>query len=101
MRILQVRLKDLGYYTGKIDAFFGNKTELAVIDFKQDYFFNTNADGTVNLTTWQKLWGEKPAPVPPTPPGTTGKNYLLLTKTDRKDIYGCYVLNLDVRLVGH
>ncbi|GGA41601.1 glycoside hydrolase family protein [Okeania sp. KiyG1] len=95
VRILQVRLKDLGYFTGKIDAFFGNKTELAVIDFKQDYFFNNNADGTVNLTTWQKLWGEEPAPVLSTPPGTTGKNYLLLTKTNRQDVYGCYVLNLD------
>ena len=95
VRILQLRLKDLGYYSGELEPIFGKKTELAVIDFKKDYFGTTTANGTVESITWQKLWGEKPAPTPSTPPTTTGKNYLRLTKTNSKDIYGCYILNLD------
>lgn len=94
VRILQARLKDLGYYLGDFETSFGKKTELAVIDFKKDYFGTTTANGTVESITWQKLWGEKPTPIPPTPT-PTGKNYLRLTKTNSKDIYGCYVLNLD------
>ncbi|MDJ0552877.1 MAG: glycoside hydrolase family protein [Microcoleaceae cyanobacterium MO_207.B10] len=95
VRILQLRLKDLGYYVGELEPIFGKKTELAVIDFKKDYFGTTTGNSTVESITWQKLWGEKPTQVPPTPPPTTGKNYLQLTKTNTKDMYGCYVLNLD------
>ncbi|MGK7923566.1 MAG: glycoside hydrolase family protein [Trichodesmium sp.] len=90
---LQIRLRDLDYYTGAIDGFFGKKTELAVIDFKKDYFGTDNA--IVESITWKRLWGNAPPPTPPAPPPTTNKNYLLLTKTNRKDRYGCYVLNLD------
>ncbi|OZH55731.1 hypothetical protein AFK68_02685, partial [Hydrocoleum sp. CS-953] len=95
VRILQDRLKDLGYYSGELEPIFGKKTELAVIEFKKDYFGPTAANSTVESITWQKLWGDAPPPPPPAPPPTTNRNYLLLTKTSRKDRYGCYVLNLD------
>ncbi len=95
VRILQDRLKDLGYYSGALEPIFGKKTELAVIEFKKDYFGPTAANSTVESITWQKLWGDAPPPPPPAPPPTTNRNYLLLTKTSRKDRYGCYVLNLD------
>ncbi|MEM1167930.1 MAG: glycoside hydrolase family protein [Cyanobacteria bacterium P01_H01_bin.35] len=95
VRILQDRLKDLGYYLGDFEPIFGKKTELAVIEFKKDYFGPTAANSTVESITWQKLWGNAPPPPPPAPPATTNRNYLLLTKTSRKDRYGCYVLNLD------
>ena len=95
VRILQDRLKDLGYYSGEFEPIFGKKTELAVIEFKKDYFGPTAANSTVESITWKKLWGDAPPPPPPPPPPTTNKNYLLLTKTNRKDRYGCYVLNLD------
>ncbi len=35
VKILQNRLKDLGYSLGEPDSFFGKKTELAVIEFKK------------------------------------------------------------------
>ncbi|MEB3342783.1 glycoside hydrolase family protein [Okeania sp.] len=95
VRILQGRLTDLGYYSGEFEPIFGKKTELAVIEFKKDYFGPTAANSTVESITWNKLWGETPPPTPPVPPVTTNRNYLLLTKTNRKDQYGCYVLNLD------
>lgn len=97
VKILQERLKDLGYYLGELDAIFGRQTELAVIDFKKDYFGITTDNATVESITWKKLWGD-PLPKPPEPPvlpPTSKKNYLLLTKTSRKDRYGCYVLHLD------
>jgi Putative peptidoglycan-binding domain-containing protein len=94
VKILQNRLKDLGYYLGEPDSFFGKKTELAVIEFKKDYFGVTTDNATVESITWKKLWGDTP-PVPPAPPPKTNRNYLLLTKTNRKDRYGCYILNLD------
>lgn len=98
VKILQKRLKDLDFSPGEIDGFFGKKTELAVIEFKKNYFgiitpnFTT---GIVESITWKKLWGDGPPISPPPTPITTNKNYLLLTKTSRKDRYGCYVLNLD------
>ncbi len=95
VRILQLRLKDLGYYPGELEPIFGKKTELAVIEFKKDYFGITTANGTVESITWKKLWGDAPPPTPPAPPPATNKNYLQLTKTSRKDRYGCYILNLD------
>lgn len=94
VRILQLRLKDLGYYSGELEPLFGKKTELAVIDFKKDYFGMITANSTVESITWKKLWGDAP-PTPPTPPPTNNKNYLQLTKTNSKDRYGCYLLNLD------
>ncbi|MDJ0517043.1 MAG: glycoside hydrolase family protein [Trichodesmium sp. MO_231.B1] len=95
VRTLQKRLKDLGYYEGEFERVFGKKTELAVIEFKKDYFGLITDNATVESITWKKLWGDAPPPPPPAPPSTTNKNYLLLTKTNRKDRYGCYVLNLD------
>ncbi|NES08193.1 MAG: glycoside hydrolase family protein [Okeania sp. SIO2F4] len=95
VRTLQKRLKDLGYYEGEFERVFGKKTELAVIEFKKDYFGLITDNATVESITWKKLWGDDPPPPPPAPPSTTNKNYLLLTKTNRKDRYGCYVLNLD------
>lgn len=91
---LQERLNDLGYDAGEVDGIFGKKTDTAVKEFQADYFGEAEADGKVGPITWQKLWGDTNPTSPP--PGTSvpGKNYLRLTKTQRKDRYGCYVLNL-------
>ncbi|MEM8721771.1 MAG: glycoside hydrolase family protein [Cyanobacteria bacterium P01_G01_bin.39] len=94
---LQQRLLDLGYYTGEIDGDFGKLTDIAVKDFQADYFGADEADGKVGPRTWEKLWGESKL-IDSEDIGTTtipGKNYLKLTKTSRKDRYGCYVLHLD------
>ena len=94
---LQQRLQDLGYYHSKIDGDFGKLTDIAVRDFQADYFGIDEADGKVGPITWKKLWGDSQlidsgeidAPTIP------GKHYLKLTKTSRKDRYGCYILHLE------
>ena len=94
---LQQRLQDLGYYSGELDGDFGKLTDLAVKDFQKDYFGANEADGKVGPITWKKLWGDTQL-VTPGEDNTVeipGKHYLKLTKTSRKDRYGCYVLHLD------
>ncbi|MDJ0532784.1 MAG: peptidoglycan-binding domain-containing protein, partial [Xenococcaceae cyanobacterium MO_207.B15] len=94
---LQQRLQDLGYYSGELDGDFGKLTDLAVKDFQKDYFGANEADGKVGPITWKKLWGDTQL-VTPGEDNTLeipGKHYLKLTKTSRKDRYGCYVLHLD------
>jgi lysozyme len=91
---LQRRLKELGYYQGEIDGDFGKRTDEAVKKFQSDYFGSGEADGKVGPKTWAKLWGEK-VTVPKTLTSTATKPYLRLTKTNRRDKYGCYILDLD------
>ena len=91
---LQERLNDLGYDAGEVDGIFGKKTDTAVKEFQADYFGVAEADGKVGPITWKKLWGDVSPTLPPPTTPVPGKNYLGLTKTQRKDGYGCYVLNL-------
>jgi N-acetylmuramoyl-L-alanine amidase len=51
---LQGRLKKLGYYGGPVDGDFGESTRNAVKWFQ--WKFGMKADGTVGLSTKQKLW---------------------------------------------
>jgi len=90
---MQQRLKDLGYYNGEIDGDFGSGTDNAVRRFQADVFGQSQADGKVGTKTWAKLWGEDG--VVSTGQGQAGKTYLRLTKTNRKDRFGCYVLLLE------
>lgn len=53
VRDAQINLKQLGYYTGKIDGNFGPLTNQAVIDFQTDYKLET--DGVLGPTTGAKI----------------------------------------------
>lgn len=87
-------MKDLGYYLGELDSFFGKKIEFVVIEFKKDYFGVIIDNVIVEFIIWKKLWGDiffvffvllfK-----------INRNYLLLIKMNCKDRYGCYIFNLD------
>lgn len=93
---LQNRLNDLGFDAGVADGVFGKKTEEAVKQFQKKYLITV--DGKVGSNTWNKLWGiDTPTVSVPTSTATAtpGKNYLRLTKTERKDTYGCFILNLE------
>jgi lysozyme len=95
VKVLQERLKDLGYYKIKVDGDFGSGTDTAVRAFQADVFGSAEADGKVGPRTWAKLWeSAPPVAVSPTP-GEPGKTYLRLTKTNRRDEYGLCVLLLD------
>lgn len=50
---VQINLKQLGYYTGKIDGSFGPRTNQAVIDFQTDYKLET--DGVLGPATGAKI----------------------------------------------
>lgn len=92
---LQRRLMALGYYSGEIDGKFGTGTDGAVRTFQGTAFGQGEVDGKVGPKTWEKLWGQdlqKPEPPSPIP---SGKTYLKLTKTNRKDRNGLYVLKLE------
>jgi lysozyme len=95
VKILQERLKDLGYYKGDIDGDFGSGTDAAVRMFQADAFGRAEADGRVGRITWGKLWESTPPTPISTPPGVPGKTYLRLTKTDRRDGNGLCILMLD------
>lgn len=92
VKILQERLRDLSYYLGTIHGVFDITTDQAVREFQTDYFGVQEADGKVGSLTWGKLWGESKAITPETRPGET---YLRLTKTNKKDWAGCFILNLE------
>ncbi len=96
---LQTRLRDLGYYQGEIDGNFGSNTDKAVKAFQAKVFGEDEADGKVGPKTWAKLWGQDSSivirPLPSSPPITSNKNYLKLTKTERQDEYGCYILKME------
>jgi lysozyme len=92
IREVQERLKDLGYYNREPDGIFGDATDDAVRKFQGNVFGVAEADGKIGPKTWAKLWGEGGGVIEEqTDVGT----YLRLTKTNRKDRYGCYVLTLE------
>ncbi len=92
---LQLRLKDLGYYSEKVDGIFGKATDVSVRSFQTDYFGASEADGKVGPKTWGKLWGSASAPVIVEGTFTAGKNYLKLTNTNVKDSSGCFKLKFE------
>ena len=53
VRELQTKLKTLLYYTGSIDSFFGNETQVAVKRFQ--YHNNLTTTGIVSSQTWNAL----------------------------------------------
>ncbi|MEB3226615.1 MAG: peptidoglycan-binding domain-containing protein [Synechococcus sp.] len=53
VKLLQTRLKALGYYDGTIDSVFGPNTRLAVIAAQTA--FKLDGDGIVGPQTWSKL----------------------------------------------
>jgi lysozyme len=92
VKILQERLREISYYLGTIHGLFDIKTDEAVRAFQSDYFGLREADGKVGEITWNKLWGEAQSI---TPESRQGKTYLRLTKTNKKDEYGCFMLNFE------
>lgn len=50
---LQIKLKELGYYTGKLDGIFGGKTEAAVISYQNAKGLKT--DGSAGRKTLESL----------------------------------------------
>ena len=92
VKILQERLREISYYLGTIHGVFDIKTDDAVRAFQSDYFGIREADGKVGELTWSKLWGESQTI---TPESRKGKTYLRLTKTNKKDWAGCFILKLE------
>ena len=54
VKLLQERLKELGYDCGKSDGIFGQKTKQAVLQFQNNK--NLKADGIVGSNTWSALF---------------------------------------------
>lgn len=54
VKILQEKLKLLGYFNPIISGNFGKSTELGVLAFQKEY--NLNQTGIVNQETWDKLF---------------------------------------------
>jgi lysozyme len=94
VRELQRRLRELGYLEGEVDGVFGKQTDAAVREFQAHCFGLSEADGKVGPKTWEKLWG-KYIPAVSSDNKTPKYSYLKLTKTNRLDKYGCYMLNLE------
>jgi lysozyme len=97
---LQTRLMALGYYQGEIDGNFDTNTDRAVKAFQTKEFGGSEADGKVGQKTWGKLWGKDASAttitIPPdTSPTIPGNNYLKLTKMNKKDEFGCFVLKME------
>ncbi len=59
IRAVQTRLKELGFYTGRVDGVFGNDTVSAVIAFQMSR--NLTADGKVGKRTQAALFAENAA----------------------------------------
>jgi lysozyme len=92
---LQTRLRALGYYQDEIDGNFGKNTDRAVKAFQAKEFGESEADGKVGKITWKRLWGQDLPNPPSITPTKPGRNYLKLTKTSRKDEFGCFVLKME------
>lgn len=91
---LQRQLQDLGFYVGPVDGDFGSGTDDAVRRFQAEIFGHAEADGKVGPLTWEKLFGaDQPKEPKPTGEKRPGLNYLLLTKTNRRDEHGLTVLD--------
>jgi N-acetylmuramoyl-L-alanine amidase len=55
VKMVQQRLKDLGFYTGQIDGSFGPLTDTAVRNFQWNRMIQV--DGSVGPITWRELFG--------------------------------------------
>ena len=64
-RLVQQRLKDLGYYKGTIDGKFGSSSVSALIAFQQKH--GLNADGKAGQATYAILFSVNALPVNVTP----------------------------------
>ncbi|MBR4767581.1 MAG: peptidoglycan-binding protein [Lachnospiraceae bacterium] len=51
--LLQTNLQNRGYYSGKVDGKFGDKTEKAVLEFQKD--LKKPLNGSVGPKTWEAL----------------------------------------------
>jgi len=58
---LQKQLRDLEYYDGFIDGFYGVQTKQAVITYQKDH--NLFVDGVVNNDTWVSLFDTLDPPI--------------------------------------
>tara|TARA_A100001388_G_scaffold277250_1_gene267615 strand:- start:6043 stop:6342 length:300 start_codon:yes stop_codon:yes gene_type:complete len=56
VRVVQERLKDLGYEPGGIDGIFGYNTKRAVKMFQVKYCSFLKVDGIVGARTWDVLF---------------------------------------------
>lgn len=71
VRVMQTRLKELGYLSGTVDGVFGRETLRAVERFQQ--YNNLSVDGIAGRNTLNKLYYDRNvvfAPVDVTPPPT-------------------------------
>lgn len=68
IRSIQLRLKDLGYYTDKATGYYGPKTVDAVTDFQR--MNQVSADGEVNREDWDILYSGDAVPASGTPSPT-------------------------------
>ncbi len=76
-KLVQSRLKDLGYYRGRVDGKFGSQSVLALKKFQENN--GLEPDGIAGETTYQLLFswgalrpGETATPVPTEAPAPTG-----------------------------
>lgn len=79
VRLVQQRLKELGYDVGPVDAIFGAKTAAAVRAFQRDY--GLRADAIVGPDTWQALFSasiSRPYPGTLIKQGSRGKTVKLI-----------------------
>lgn len=58
VRALQERMRDLGYFAGRVDGDFGDRTRAALLAFQGDAGIET--DGIVGRQTWEALDGASP-----------------------------------------
>lgn len=60
VQALQSRLQELGYFAGRVDGQFGDRTRAAVQAFQADH--GLGVDGVVGRQTWPALDGAQPRP---------------------------------------
>jgi hypothetical protein len=60
VKFLQTKLKELGFFTERIDGYFGQNTLVSVTNFQR--LVGTKADGNVGSLTWSKIinFGKEP-----------------------------------------
>ena len=59
---LQQRLEELGYYTKRINGYFGPNTEQAVMQFQA--INDLNVSGELDYTAWSLLYSDEAMPLP-------------------------------------
>lgn len=62
VKLLQNRLAELGYHSGKIDGLYGSRTRAAVLAFQADH--NLVTDGIAGPLTLSALYSNKAEPLP-------------------------------------